>query len=459
MQRRQFLLIVLFCAFGSVANAQLPPIWSTKFTNLGVAGKVRALLPAHDSLYIGGTFDSVAGMPAHHIALWDGKQWDSLGTGTDLPVNALALDADHTLLAGGEFFHAGGQPANCIARWNGTVWSAMGKGVLPPPFSVHTTARGVQAILVTSTHDIYIGGCLPVNGEQDIINDIAHWNGTKWDTLQFALASLRDADGRHPSVVALVETKWGIAAGGAFIAANFLEGSGIAFWNAGAWAAPIVDTPEHVNVTSMFYDPAGSLVFAGDLSNKWPNYPFVAYNGNGVFAGPPVSPGFPITLVAPVGTTLYAAQSAPCDTCKVHNLAQLYASVWSPVGLGVDSTVNVMISAGTRLYLAGNFTHANGMPSDGIAMYDADPASVPLLSHYSASEPVASIVTTSGRVIVTGKPSEISIFDAVGRRMNVECVATSENGLAETEVNLASVANGLYLISDGEKIVKVLFQR
>ncbi len=462
MRIRTLSFIVLLGLVTSVATAQ--PIWSTKFANLGLAGKVYALLPAHDSLYVGGRFTTVAGVPASNIALWDGKAWHALGAGTDKGVYSLAFDVDGTVIAGGEFSTAGGSPASCIARWDGNIWSPIGSGIIPPPSSKKTARRGVLSILRTSANEIFIGGCFDRNGEGTRLNDVARWNGKLWDTLGYGFASYgAPSDGtREPGVLSLVETKWGVAAAGYFVAANYLLGSGISFWSGNVWSSPLIDTPAQVNVTSMFY-AGGSLVFAGDVASKWPSLPFVGYSGNGIFAGPPESPGFPVSFVAGIGATTYAAQGAPCDTCHVQNLAA-FAGVWSPIGGGIDSTVNLMFSSGSRLYLAGNFTHANGQASDGIAMYDADPAAVQDMTHLSLSQPT-SLFTRTGRIILTGlgqTPSafnDLAVFDALGRAMDANDIFTGDSNGDGVEVNISALPNGLYLITDGAKAIKVLLQR
>jgi hypothetical protein len=81
---------------------------------------------ADGQLYAGGSFDSVSGVPARNIAVWDGSAWHALGDGTDKQVEAMALDPDGKLYGVGLFNEAGGQPAPHAASWDGENWQPLG---------------------------------------------------------------------------------------------------------------------------------------------------------------------------------------------------------------------------------------------------------------------------------------------------------------------------------------------
>ncbi len=77
-------------------------------------------------LYIGGSFDSVSGIPARNIAYWDGDVWHALGEGVNGQVYALAFDPSAGLYAAGFLMEAGGLPVHHVARWDGGTWHALG---------------------------------------------------------------------------------------------------------------------------------------------------------------------------------------------------------------------------------------------------------------------------------------------------------------------------------------------
>lgn len=76
--------------------------------------------------YIGGSFESVSGIPARNIAYWDGSLWHALGDGINKQVDALAIDPSGELYAVGFFTEAGGLPVHHAARWDGETWHALG---------------------------------------------------------------------------------------------------------------------------------------------------------------------------------------------------------------------------------------------------------------------------------------------------------------------------------------------
>ena len=68
------------------------------------------------NLYVGGGFTTAGGLPANHIAKWDGRTWSTLGSGLDGGVNALAVDGAGHLFVGGGFYMAGNKVSPFIAR-------------------------------------------------------------------------------------------------------------------------------------------------------------------------------------------------------------------------------------------------------------------------------------------------------------------------------------------------------
>jgi hypothetical protein len=82
------------------------------------------------ALYVGGDFSFAGGVPARHIAKWDGVSWSSVGGGMNHVVSAMAVYDDGSgpaLFCGGVFTEAGGQPANYIAKWDGSTWTNLGE--------------------------------------------------------------------------------------------------------------------------------------------------------------------------------------------------------------------------------------------------------------------------------------------------------------------------------------------
>jgi hypothetical protein len=118
----------------------------------GVNGPILALAVSGTNLYAGGNFTMVGGVAATNIAKWDGSAWSALGSGLggsvpDVHVWALAVSGTD-LYAGGDFTNAGGMPANHIAKWDGSAWSPMGSGM----------GGEVNALAADGAGHLFVGG-------------------------------------------------------------------------------------------------------------------------------------------------------------------------------------------------------------------------------------------------------------------------------------------------------------
>ena len=95
--------------------------------DLGFNGAVKTLaFDSAGSLYAGGAFSAIctdtacgSSTPGYaRLARWNGAAWQSLGSGLDSDVNALAFySSSGRLYAGGSFTRAGGQPSSYFGEW------------------------------------------------------------------------------------------------------------------------------------------------------------------------------------------------------------------------------------------------------------------------------------------------------------------------------------------------------
>jgi hypothetical protein len=85
----------------------------------GADGEVYALLSEGNNLYVGGLFKRVGpalGLEASNIAKWNGRGWETLGSGTNDAVRTMVMFQGQ-VYAGGEFDSAGGRKVNHVTRW------------------------------------------------------------------------------------------------------------------------------------------------------------------------------------------------------------------------------------------------------------------------------------------------------------------------------------------------------
>ncbi|MFO0835996.1 MAG: GC-type dockerin domain-anchored protein [Phycisphaerales bacterium] len=148
----------------------------------GVNGLVRSVVGmSNGDLIAGGEFSQAGGAPASNIARWSGGSWQSMGTGTDGVVRALAEEyGTGHLVAGGGFLSAGGAPGTqYIARWNGSAWSRLSGD--PSELGMN----GEVHVITGPTQGMYIGGSFTIAGVHSdgggiAANRFVMWTGSTW---------------------------------------------------------------------------------------------------------------------------------------------------------------------------------------------------------------------------------------------------------------------------------------
>jgi hypothetical protein len=151
-----------------------------------ITGGVYALTAdSSGTLYAGGQFINMAGIPAaDHVASFDGS-WHAMGTGpsagggaVDDYVRSIASNGTDVFIGTDAVNVAGIAQADHVARWNGSAWSALGAnsagtdGWLPASAFIYAiAAKGSQVVATGSFQN--------ANGNP-IADDIASFDGTTW---------------------------------------------------------------------------------------------------------------------------------------------------------------------------------------------------------------------------------------------------------------------------------------
>jgi hypothetical protein len=131
----------------------------------GVNSNVLDMAVIGTNLYVAGYFTNAGGIAASHIAMWNGANWSTLGSGVVGSGYVDALTAVGTnLYAGGTFTNMGGVAASRVARWDGNNWWALGSG-----------AASAVSGLFSSGNDLYAGGSFTFAGSKSSYY-IGHWN-------------------------------------------------------------------------------------------------------------------------------------------------------------------------------------------------------------------------------------------------------------------------------------------
>jgi hypothetical protein len=126
-----------------------------------------------NELYISGAFYLLDGNAGNFIQRWDGQTWKDVGGGTtgnlsnptsNGQITDMKVHGDELYIAG-VFMYAGGVPAPHVAKWNGTEWCGLGGN-----FDNNATIVG------WCKDTLYIGGGFwTIDG--DTVNRIAKWTG------------------------------------------------------------------------------------------------------------------------------------------------------------------------------------------------------------------------------------------------------------------------------------------
>jgi len=190
--------------------------------------------PLSPQLLAGGQFTTAGGETVNNIAVWNGSAWQALGTGTSGTVRSLATwDPDGEgplaaqLVAGGIFVTADGVTVNSIARWDGAAWQSLGSGTTLPVFSLTIWDPDGDGALGPQ---LVAGGGFTTAGGVTV-NRIARWDGSAWQPFGSGLPTAAvwslttwDFDGGGPRAAQLV-------AGGSFTSAGGIPAGHIALWS------------------------------------------------------------------------------------------------------------------------------------------------------------------------------------------------------------------------------------
>lgn len=300
--------------------------WSALASGVsGLANSYVYAIAVHGSdVYVGGMFSSAGTctVGCNNIARWDGTSWWPLGSGTDLPVWAITVDASGIVYAGGLFTSAGAcdSMAGCngIARWSGGQWSALGSGVFGNIHSITFHDGSLYAGGEFSNAGSCMSGC----------NGIARWNGSDWVSV---------GDGIAGGVWSLSSGSGGLYVAGMFTGAGSCSGTDgcnhIARWDGVEWSALGSGTNQWTWVVKAI----GDEVYAGG-----------AFNGAG-----------------------------SCDsTDGCNQIAKWDGTTWSPLDTGTKDMVHSM-DVGEGTVYAGGYFSSPGACTSGcrkIARYiDATP--------------------------------------------------------------------------------------
>lgn len=195
----------LLVALGTAATARAQicdPHWSDAFEVGDFDDIVRVAIewdedgagPLPAALYVGGDFEIAGGVPARHLAKWDGVSWSEVGGGAGVnAVLALLVWDDDGDGPNAEALYVGtsdgvtDSPFSGVSRWDGSNWSALGGGIHWDP--IDGSDVFVRAMIAfdedgdgPEPEKLVVGGRFDF-ADGIVAEGLARWDGSQWEAM------------------------------------------------------------------------------------------------------------------------------------------------------------------------------------------------------------------------------------------------------------------------------------
>ena len=195
--------------------------------NINPGGMAMSCIPYQGKLLVGGMFQSIGGVNATSLALWDGTKWDSLPKRafrfTDNPVQVAGFYKHNNLLyIYGAFDTIAGQPCSGIATWDGNNFNPI---VLPVSF-----IGSISSVLEFKNQLYVAGGFYDPGVFYNHKRHILRYNGIKWDSVGVGILG-----GFSEVLGSMVIYKNELYVGGHFLKSNGNIGENVMKWDGSQW--------------------------------------------------------------------------------------------------------------------------------------------------------------------------------------------------------------------------------
>lgn len=409
------------------------------------------------SLYVGGDFSRIGGIPAAHVAKWNGDVWTSLGEGTDGGVRALAVGPDGQVFAGGEFKQAGPVQANGIARWNGNEWAPLGSGLTIVTEDGGEVPGRVSELGLDEGGRLYVAGRFDRAGDVEAAN-IARWDGKKWSALG------QNLDWVGIGALAVLRSD-SIYAGGSLNSANGEREWGVFFWDGNIWSS-IGKTYSPYGVASVLALAAiGGKLYAGGYFYEiggvevarlavWDGDHWQAVNSSGNAAGPS---GAVLALASDPEGRLYAGGEFTWMTSILASHVAVWdGQKWGALDGGITGTASsvraLSVAQDGALMVGGIFTAAGTQSSVNIARWTGS-VTMPKESQDDVSEisrltAFPNPFVQSVNVLLRNETSQnvrLVLYDLLGREVFADDQFLMP-GVHRFGIDASDLASGVYVL-------------
>ncbi len=459
---KKIFTILVAALLVSVATAQT---WSTVGKGLTKNGRVESFCEYKGELYVGGNFDSIAGIRAMSIARWNGSTWDSvpgmypmsryLSSRPEVEIWAMTV-YNGELIAAGTLWQNGNKWVN-IAKWNGTTWSQLGNGVDNKIFAMETY-KG--KLFVTGYFN---------NAGSVAAKGIASWNGAAWETVGGSGLTSGGSSGNDFRIY-----KGELYFTGSFNSINGLPVHCIAKWNGTVWDSVGIIRYNNTFRSLEVYD---NKLYAGGAANLIGHPSILWIAGWDNITWDSVGPGLngTPTVMSVYNNELYAAGDFDsAGTNQTLCMARWDGMQWKTVGSGLDlfhinvnktvigkdtfisprEHINSMYTYKDELYVGGFFTMIGGIKTNSIAKWHIPDTSVSVNelkneSTFSISPNPFSETTTLNSEHALHN-ARLVIYNLLGQEIRKLNNLTGQH----FAIDRGEIKSGIYFItvSDGEKL-------
>jgi hypothetical protein len=188
-----------------------------------------AITKFNTDLYVGGGFSSLGNTIAPVLGMWNGTAWSAISP-QPFPSNATAavytLEViDNELYIGGAFDTIAGLPCKSFAKWNGAAFIPLS---LPPAIS--SPGEAIVTSICAFNDDIYIAGNFGTGLPGDTLQDIMRLSSEGWSSVGGGIR------GSLSNVQSMTVFDGELFVAGYFLSADGNAGNHIQKWNGSAWS-------------------------------------------------------------------------------------------------------------------------------------------------------------------------------------------------------------------------------
>ncbi len=312
-------------------------------------------------VYAVGEFTSFDGVPANHVARWDGTRWHALGTGISSGDDDLKVVIAPTgeVYVGGSFRSAGGVAVGGLARWDGTAWSAVGTGL-------SSSSGFVRDLAILPSGGLVVSGNIYFSPPQPVAC-VAQWNGATWQPIP------TDSTLGHPDLGGAITVTPNGDVFAKLIRIYYPVTSDTASlmrWDGTRWhlvhnnnyAARLAASP-----TGDVYLGGGFKEMVGAPANgvaRWSNGSFSAL-------GTGLNDIVRQVSVSASGDVYAVGDFIQAGGVAARGVTRWDGTTWSALGTGIAGGARTVAAGpGSAVYVGGYFTAAGGRPARNVARWD-----------------------------------------------------------------------------------------